>query len=120
MSHHLLTAWQRAFNLTFNLGLNEQFRDQIDVLTAVRPVTPTHSEEEERSSVQGLVGDAEEENLLSVTKVDVEPEETKVEEIVGKLPATSAERAKETISELIDEEEKIAMDFEYVPLKLIY
>jgi len=47
----LLTAWQRAFNLTFNLGLNEQFRDQIDVLTAVRPATPTHSEEEERSSL---------------------------------------------------------------------
>ena len=64
-----------------------------------------------------------EEQILSVTKVDVDPEnqvDTKFEEIVGKMPTTSAERAKETISELIDEEEKIAMDFEYVPLKLIY
>ena len=68
----------------------------------------------------GAVGGGEEENMLRVTKVEVAPEETKVEEIVGRLPATSAERAKETISELIDEEEKIAMDFEYVPLKLIY
>ena len=61
--------------------------------------------------------------MLSVTKIEVDPEnqeETKIEEIVGKMPTTSAERAKETISELIDEEEKIAMDFEYVPLKLIY
>lgn len=71
------------------------------------------------------MGDAEkgEEQLLSVTKIEVDPEnqeETKFEEIVGKMPTTSAERAKETISELIDEEEKIAMDFEYVPLKLIY
>ena len=72
-----------------------------------------------------LVGDAEkaEEQMLSVTKIEVDPEnqeETKIEEIVGKMPTSSAERAKETISELIDEEEKIAMDFEYVPLKLIY
>jgi hypothetical protein len=70
--------------------------------------------------VGGAVGGGEEENMLRVTKVEVAPEETKVEEIVGRLPATSTERAKETISELIDEEEKIAMDFEYVPLKLIY
>jgi len=33
----MLTAWQRAFNLTYNLGLNEYFREQIDVLTAIRP-----------------------------------------------------------------------------------
>ena len=68
----------------------------------------------------GAVGGGEEVNMLRVTKVEVAPEETQVEERVGRLPATSAERAKETISELIDEEEKIAMDFEYVPLKLIY
>jgi hypothetical protein len=36
------------------------------------------------------------------------------------MPTTSAESSKETISELIDEEENIAMDFEYIPLKLIY
>ena len=60
--------------------------------------------------------------MLSVTKVEVDPEnqeDTKIEEIVGKMPRTSAERAKETIIDLIDEEEKLAMDFEYVPLKLI-
>ena len=41
--------------------------------------------------------------MLSVTKVEVEPGEIKFEEIVEKLPEISAERAKETISELIDE-----------------
>ncbi len=76
--------------------------------------------------MQELVEDAEkgitEEHMLSVTKVEVDPEnqeDTKIEEIVGKMPRTSAERAKETIIDLIDEEEKLAMDFEYVPLKLI-
>jgi hypothetical protein len=61
--------------------------------------------------------------MLSVTKVEVDPEnmeETKIEEIVGKMPMTSAERAKENLQEMIEDEEKVAMDFEYVPLKLMY
>lgn len=38
-THQVFSAWQRAFNLTYGLGLNEQFRDQIDVLSAVRTGT---------------------------------------------------------------------------------
>ncbi len=35
-THEVFSAWQRAFNLTYGLGLNEQFKDQIDILSAVR------------------------------------------------------------------------------------
>jgi len=65
----------------------------------------------------------EDEHMLSVTKVEVNPDnqdETKIEEIVGKMPTSSADRVREAMIELVEEEEKLAMDFEYVPLKLIY
>ena len=79
--------------MTYTLGLNEQVLDQIDVLTAIRPseVPPSSSSED-----QALV----DEQMLSVTKVEVDPEnqeETKIEEIVGKMPTTSADRAREEI-----------------------
>jgi len=35
--NHIYAAWSRSFNFTYGLGLTEQYRDQVDVLTAVKP-----------------------------------------------------------------------------------
>ena len=39
LSHHhpYYSAWSRSFNFTYGLGVTEQFKDQVDVLTAIRP-----------------------------------------------------------------------------------
>ncbi len=38
-THQVISAWQRAFNLTHGLGINVYSRDQIDVLSAIHAVT---------------------------------------------------------------------------------
>ncbi len=80
----------------------------------------------EDAEKSAYTGKNDEVQSLSVTKLQLDPEkkeDMKIEEIIGSMSSAglSVEHKKEvSVADLIEEEEKLAMDFEYVPLKLVY
>ena len=34
---HIYSSWMRSYNFTYGLGITEQFRENVDVLTAIKP-----------------------------------------------------------------------------------
>lgn len=124
---HLYSAWSRGFSLTFGLGLTEQFKDHLDILTAVKPapkpllVPDSQLAEEvpfptlrlasstlEKSEYQAKDGEKVElQKLAAEQDIKEEQEREKQEQ----------ERLRQAMSE---EEDHFAREFEYVPLQLMY
>jgi hypothetical protein len=126
--HHLYSAWSRGFSFTFGLGLTEQFKDHLDILTAVRPsdkpnylVPDERLAEEtqlpqlrmasstlEKSEYQAKDGEKVELSKLTAEKdIAEEQERERLEQ----------ERLRQAICE---EEDHFAREFEYVPLQIMY
>ena len=91
--HPYYSAWSRAFSVTFGLGITEQFRDQVDVLTAVRPSSLLVSQSQE-----GL----------------------DIVEVNGKTISEDPKVAHEARRKLEEAEDEVLREFEYVPIQLMY
>lgn len=91
-SHHhpYYSAWSRSFNITYGLGLTEQFKDQVDVLTAIRP------------------GDA---------RLEGAEDGLDIQDVNRRAPGDSQD---ETATKMKEAEDEVLREFEYVPIQLMY
>ena len=94
-SHHhpYYSAWSRSFNFTYGLGVTEQFKDQVDVLTAIRP-----NDARLEASEDGL----------------------DIQDVNRKAPGDAQDEGDEAAKQMEEAEDEVLREFEYVPIQLMY
>lgn len=119
-NQHLYSTWSKAYSFTYGLGLTEQFKDHLDVLTAVKSL-PKPFEEGVPPEIPSLRMASSTLEKSEYPSESIEFEKLAVgEKELQEEKDRQKQEAERILEERIAEEDHLAREFEYVPLQLMY